>query len=139
MTFKKLSIILLLLVCSGSALADTPASLVSAYAADAAKKTPGFTPSVQRGQAFFTKEWNVSKKMPNCTVCHSKNLRMEGKHVITNKRIAPFSPAVNPKRFTKAKKVEKWFSRNCTEVVGRECSSGEKADFIQYISQGDGL
>jgi hypothetical protein len=61
---------------------------------------------------------------------------VDGKHVITDKRIDPFSPAVNKERFTDSKKVEKWFKRNCTEVVGRECTAAEKADFIQFVSQG---
>lgn len=117
-------------------MADTPASLVSGYAAEASKTQPGFIPSAQRGQEFFTKEWGVSKKMPDCTVCHGKNLKVDGKHVVTDKRIDPFSPEVNKERFTSLKKVEKWFNRNCTEVVGRECTAGEKADFIQFVSKG---
>lgn len=102
----------------------------------AAKTTPGFTPSAQRGQGFLTKEWGVSQKMANCTTCHGKNLKADGKHVVTEKRIAPFSPAANPERFTSLSKVEKWFKRNCTEVVGRECTAAEKADFIQFVTQG---
>ena len=136
MTAKKICFTLLFLLGASPVLAETPASLVSGYAAEAAKTTPGFTPSVQRGQAFFTKEWGISQKMPNCTVCHGKNLKVEGKHVVTDKRIAPFSPAVNSERFTSSSKVEKWFKRNCTEVVGRECTAAEKADFIQFVSQG---
>lgn len=30
---------------------------------------------------------------------------------------------------------EKWFRRNCTEVVGRECSAAEKADFIVFSTE----
>jgi hypothetical protein len=136
MNVKRFCIALMLAVGTSSVFAETSASLVSGYAAEASKITPGFTPSVQRGQAFFTKEWGISQKMPNCTVCHGKNLKVEGKHVVTDKRIAPFSPAVNSERFTSSSKVEKWFKRNCTEVVGRECTAMEKADFIQFVSQG---
>lgn len=134
--FEGIGITLLLLASASSVFAETPASLVSGYAAEASKVTPEFTPSVQRGQVFFTKEWGVSQKMPNCTVCHGKNLKVDGKHVVTGRRIAPLSPAANPERFTGSKKVEKWFKRNCTEVVGRECTDAEKADFIQFVSQG---
>ena len=116
-------------------MADTPASLISGYAAEAAKSQPGFTPSVQRGQAFFTKEWGISQKMSNCTVCHGKNLMVDGKHVVTDKRIAPLSPTSNKERFTSLKKVEKWFNRNCTDVLGRECTAAEKADFILFVSK----
>ncbi len=136
MNMFRVSVTLILLTSAGSVLADTPASLVAGYTAEAAQAAPGFTASTQRGQSFFTKEWGVSSKMPNCTVCHGKNLKVDGKHVVTDKRIAPFSPAANPERFTNAKKVEKWFKRNCTEVVGRECTAAEKADFIQFVIKG---
>ena len=133
---KKICIILLFLASASPAFAETPASLVSGYAVEAAKTTPGFTPSAKRGQEFFIREWGVSKKMANCTTCHGKNLSIDGKHIITDKRIAPLSPAANPERFTSLSKVEKWFKRNCTEVVGRECTAAEKADFIQFVTQG---
>ena len=136
MITNKTFITLLFLVSTNSVFAETPASLVSDYAAEAAKATPGFTPSAKRGQSLFTNEWGVSQKMPNCTTCHGKNIKADGKHVVTEKRIAPFSPAANPERFTSSAKVEKWFKRNCTEVVGRECTAAEKADFIQFITQG---
>lgn len=136
MITKKSFITLLFLVSANSAFAETPASLVSDYAAEAAKTTSGFAPSARRGQNLFTNEWGVSQKMPNCTTCHGKNIKADGKHVVTDKRIAPFSPAANPERFTSAAKVEKWFKRNCTEVMGRECTAAEKADFIQFITQG---
>lgn len=136
MIIKNTCFTLLLLASANSVFADTPASLIAGYAAEAAKTTPGFAPSAKRGQEFFTKKWGVSQKMPDCTACHGKNINIDGKHVITGKHIAPFSPAVNPERFTKFAKIEKWFKRNCTEVVGRECSASEKADFIQFIAQG---
>lgn len=127
---------LLLLGSAGQALAETPASLLSGYAAEAAKAAPGFTPSAQRGQSLITKQWGVSEKMPGCTACHTTNLKAAGKHAITDKPIEPLAPSANPQRFTDLKKVEKWFKRNCKEVAGRECTAAEKADFIQYaISQ----
>jgi hypothetical protein len=132
---QKFFVTLVLLLSSQFCFADTPASLINGYSVEAAKSAPGFKASAQRGQAIFTKEWGVSQKMPNCTVCHSKNLKVPGKHVVTDKVIEPLSPTVNPERFTSLKKVEKWFKRNCTEVVGRDCTDAEKADFIQFVSQ----
>ena len=137
MAAKYFYITLAILASTNLVFAETPVSIVSGYAAEAAKVIPGFTPSAKRGHGFFIKEWGVSQKMPNCTVCHGKNLKVDGKHVITDKRIAPVSPEVNPERFTSYAKVEKWFKRNCTEVVGRECTAAEKADFIQFIIQGE--
>ncbi len=136
MNLRQISLTLMLFVGASSALAETPAELVANYAAQAAKDNPGFVPSAQRGQAFFTREWGVSKKMPNCTVCHGKNLKAVGKHVVTDKPIQPLSPLANPERFTSMKKAEKWFKRNCSEVTGHECTAAEKADFIQFAKKG---
>ncbi|HEY6094755.1 MAG TPA: DUF1924 domain-containing protein [Gallionellaceae bacterium] len=129
------AIALLCLALVPLARAETPADMLARYSAEAARMTPGFSPSAERGRAFFNRDWGVSQKMPACESCHGKNLRAEGKHIITGKRIAPFSPQANPERFTSVTKVEKWFRRNCTEVVGRECSAAEKADFIQFVMQ----
>lgn len=41
--------------------------------------------------------------------------------------------AVSPARYTDPAKVEKWFRRNCTEVLGRECTPLEKGDWLTYV------
>lgn len=124
------------LLAAAPAFADTPSGLLAEYSAEAYRAAPGFAPSAQRGQTLFTRNWGVSGKMPDCAACHGKNPRTDGKHVVTGKRIEPLAPAANPERFTSVRKVEKWFKRNCTEVVGRECTAAEKADFIQFMVQG---
>lgn len=136
MKAKKLCLTLLLLGAASSAFAATPQELMDKYTREAATSTPGFKPSAERGQTLFTKEWGVSDTMPACTACHTKDIRATGKHVKTGKAIEPMSPAVNAERFTSEKNVAKWFKRNCTEVVGRECTAGEKADFIKFVMQG---
>ena len=30
-------------------------------------------------------------------------------------------------------RVEKWFRRNCNDVVGRECTAAEKADVLAWL------
>lgn len=70
----------------------------------------------------------------SCVSCHTKDLALSGKHVKTNKAIKPMAPAINPERLTDAKKVEKWFKRNCKWTMGRECSSQEKIDLLVYIN-----
>jgi hypothetical protein len=136
MTARKIGIAILFIVGASTAYAETSAGLMTGYTAEAARATPGFAPSAERGQAFFMRKWGVSKTMPSCATCHSDQPTAEGKHVVTSKRIEPISPAVNPKRFSSSAKVEKWFRRNCQEVVGRECSTMEKADFIQFVRKG---
>ena len=124
------------MIGAGAAVAETPASLVAGYAAEAARAAPGFSPSAERGQGFFMRKWGVSPSMANCASCHGDQPTAEGKHVVTGKRIAPLSPAANPERFANLAKAEKWFKRNCQEVIGRGCSAAEKADFIQFVSKG---
>ncbi|MFZ3017519.1 MAG: DUF1924 domain-containing protein [Gallionella sp.] len=133
MTAKKIALALLLLAGATPVLAETPKDFVAKYTAEAGA---GFKPSAARGKSFFTKEFGVSKDMPSCASCHTKDLNATGKHVITGKVIEPLAPAANPERFTTTKKVEKWFKRNCNEVVGRECTPAEKADFIQFAIEG---
>lgn len=55
--------------------------------------------------------------------------------MVTGKSIKPLAPQAENARFTDAAKAEKWFRRNCTEVLGRECSAAEKADFVSYLAE----
>ena len=49
------------------------------------------------------------------------------------KVIKPLSPNANPARFTDEAKVDKWFKRNCNDVLGRECTTQEKADVLAWL------
>jgi mono/diheme cytochrome c family protein len=86
--------------------------------------------SAQRGERFFKathgNDWS-------CASCHTENPLAPGKHAKTGKAIAPLAPAANPKRFTDAAAVEKWFRRNCNDVLGRACTAQEKGDVTQYL------
>lgn len=69
----------------------------------------------------------------SCTACHGTDLRRAGKHARTGKVIKPMSPAANPQRLTSAKKIRKWFKRNCKWTWGRECTPQEKGDLLSFI------
>lgn len=88
--------------------------------------------NAQRGQAFFGRthgrDWS-------CASCHGQPPTRDGEHASTGKRIAPLAPAANPKAFTDAARVEKWFRRNCRDVLDRECTPAEKADVLAYLIQ----
>lgn len=129
-------IIAFALTCAAPVWAATPAELLGQYQNEAAKSSAGFAASAQRGAAFFQRAFGINAKMPACTSCHTENPRQPGRHAVTGKPIKPFAPAANAERFTDAAKVEKWFKRNCTEVVGRECTAAEKADLIAFLLQG---
>jgi len=90
--------------------------------------TPG---NASRGQTFFNSkhggEWS-------CASCHGTPPTGSGKHANTGKTIDPLAPAFNPKAFTDSARVEKWFRRNCKDVLARECSAAEKADVLAYLT-----
>ena len=114
-----------------SALAGTPAELQASLLAEAQQTNPGLKAfSVERGRAFFNAthggDWS-------CSSCHTNNPAQGGAHVVTKKSIAPMAPAANPQRFTDAAKVEKWFRRNCKDVLARACSAEEKGDVLAYL------
>lgn len=126
---------LLLLGASLLGHAETPGQIGQAYATEAAARQPGFTPSAERGKNFFHQRFAINDKMPACSSCHTDNPLASGQHAVTGKTIRPLAVAANGERFTDPAKVEKWFGRNCKEVVGRACSAAEKADFIAYLSE----
>lgn len=90
--------------------------------------TPG---NAAKGQTLFNNkhggEWS-------CASCHGTPPTKEGKHANTGKALAPLAPAFNPKAFTDSAKVDKWFRRNCKDVLSRECSATEKADVLAYLT-----
>jgi hypothetical protein len=124
---------LFLLAACGLAAAGSPRQIADGYAS---ANGAAFRPSAQRGAEFYARNFAVSDKMPSCVSCHTEKPGQPGRHAVTGKDIKPLSPAANGERLTDPAKVEKWFRRNCKEVVGRECSAGEKADFIAFLVEG---
>lgn len=119
----------LMSVCSAGT--QSPADFEQAYRAAASAADPSFAGfSAQRGEQFFKArhggEWS-------CASCHTENPAAPGKHAKTGKSIAALSPAANPERFTEAQKVEKWFKRNCNDVLNRPCTAVEKGDVLAYL------
>ncbi len=115
------------------AAADSPASLMARYAQQAG--VPVSALSVTRGEALYRTEHPDRKGQPvSCASCHTATPTQPGRTRV-GKRIEPLAPAANPQRFTDVAKVEKWFRRNCQDVLQRECSAQEKGDFITWLSQ----
>ena len=101
------------------------------FAAAAKAATPGFAGlSAARGEQFFRtthgKDWS-------CASCHGARPLGDGKHAVTGKVISPLAPVANAARFTDPAKTEKWFKRNCNDVLGRECTAAEKGDVLEYL------
>ena len=126
----------ILLAGSAAAGAATPQQLMQDYTEQAVRQAPGYQPSARRGAELYSRRFAVSEKMPACTACHTDAPAQAGRHVVTDKAINPLAPRPEAARFTDPAKTEKWFRRNCTEVLGRECSAAEKADFILFLTEG---
>jgi hypothetical protein len=124
-----------LLLVGLSCQAETPQQILQGYIAEASGTQAGFVPSAKRGEAFFQHSFGINDKMPACISCHTETPTGPGKHAITGKSIRPMAVSANADRFTDPAKVEKWFGRNCKEIVGRACTPAEKADFIAYLSE----
>lgn len=114
------------------ALAETPADFLKRFEAAARQESAAFQGlSPQRGESFFRvthgREWS-------CASCHTRNPTAAGRHARTDKPIAPLAPAAHAERFTRADKVDKWFKRNCNDVLGRACTAQEKGDVLAYLT-----
>lgn len=118
------------LLLLGPAHAETPRDFLGRFEAQARADAPGFVASASRGERFFrqagTKDWR-------CSTCHTDNPAAVGKHATTSKPIDPLAPHANVERFVRADKVDKWFKRNCNDVLERACSPAEKADLLAYL------
>ena len=86
--------------------------------------------SSDRGKVFFN---STHGKAWSCSSCHGTPPSSPGKHASTNKAIDPLAPSANPDAFTDTAKTDKWFRRNCNDVLGRECQPQEKADVLSYL------
>lgn len=115
------------------AAAESPASLMAHYAQQAGVASSTLSPA--RGEAFYRAEHPGREGgKQSCATCHSASPMQTGKTRV-GKPIEPLAPAANPQRFTDAAKVEKWFRRNCKDVLQRECTAQEKGDFIAWLNQ----
>jgi hypothetical protein len=121
---KKTLLLLVAMSSSQISFAASPQELLTSYEAKSAKAVPA------RGQQFFNakhgKEWS-------CASCHDSLPNHETKHIVTGKVIQALSPVRNSARFSDLAKVEKWFKRNCNDVLGRECDAQEKADVLSWL------
>jgi len=119
-----------ILALSSPTFAQTPAETL-ARLKQAAAESPGFQGfSATRGEQFFKSthgnDWS-------CSTCHTDNPAAIGKHTRTGKAIQPMAPTVNAERFTDQAKIDKWFKRNCNDVLDRACTALEKGDVLTYL------
>jgi len=125
------AIAVLAVMTAVAARADTPADFLRSFEIAARQEQAGFAGfSAARGAAFFN---NTHGREWSCASCHTRNPATTGRHAKTDKPIAPLAPAANAERFARTDKVEKWFKRNCNDVLGRACTPAEKGDVLTYL------
>lgn len=122
------------ILLSSPATAGPHEDLLAGYASAAAAANPTFGGlDAARGKALHEGRFTGGKPdTPSCTSCHALDTRTSGQ-TPTGKSIDPVAVSVSPQRYTDPAKVEKWFKRNCNEVLGRECSPQEKGDWLSYM------
>ena len=119
---------------AGASQAGVREDQLAQYASAAKAQTPGFAGfSAERGKALHMQDFTGGKPdTPACTSCHGKDTRSTGR-APSGKTVDAMAISVTPARYTDPAKVEKWFKRNCTEVLGRVCTPQEKGDWLTFM------
>ncbi|MDK9702787.1 MAG: DUF1924 domain-containing protein [Sulfuritalea sp.] len=125
----------LAMMFAGAGIAGPREDQLAQYAKAAKAANPAFSGfSAERGKTLHTQNFGGGKPdTPACTACHGKDTRAGGR-TPAGKAIDPMAVSATPSRYTEPAKVEKWFKRNCNEVLGRECSAQEKGDWLTFMS-----
>lgn len=122
------------MILTATASAGAREDLLAGYAKAAKSATPAFAGfSAARGKTLHTQAFAGGKAdTPACTSCHGTDPRGAGR-TPTGKAIEAMALSATPARYSDPAKVEKWFKRNCKEVLGRECGAQEKGDWLTYM------
>jgi cytochrome b len=115
------------------AAAPVAAELLRGWEAQARRERPAFEGfSAAEGRRIYLAEHVQDGERVSCSSCHTANPRAQGR-TPAGKVVDPLAPAANPDRLTNPADVEKWFKRNCKQVLGRECTAEEKGHFVTYL------
>ena len=119
---------------SGAGISGTREDQLDKYACTAKASNPAFSGfSAARGKVLHNQAFSGGKPdTPSCTSCHGNDTRGAGRNP-AGKAIDPMALSASPSRYTDPTKVEKWFKRNCNEVLGRECTPLEKGDWLSFM------
>ena len=122
--------LILLMIAQQPALANALSELESEYLSLGATSF-----SATNGKALWYKKFESTEdnKSRSCSSCHAAEPGLPGRHIKTGKPIEAMAPSVNPDRLSSAKKVRKWFIRNCQWTLGRECTAQEKGDLLAFL------
>ena len=129
---KKIKIFFILLSLPSFCLANDV--ILQHFNEQAKKINPQFKnfSEVEGEKLYRNERVNSKNEKVSCMICHTANPKNEGL-TRANKVISPIAPVANSERFTDLAKVEKWFKRNCKDVLERECTVLEKGNFAKYM------
>jgi hypothetical protein len=122
-----LLIAFVLFLATPAARAETPQQILAHY-----QQLAGGASATRGEKFFFTRNALPGGEVVSCTTCHTDNPKAVGK-TRAHKTVEPLAPVANRERLTDLVKVEKWFKRNCKDVLARECTVQEKADFVAFL------
>lgn len=124
----------LMLLAAAPAGAGPREDLLAVLAAQAKAADAGFQGfAASRGESLFRTAFGQGKPdTPACTTCHTASPRKTGE-TRAGKPIEPMAVSATPDRYTDPEKVAKWFHRNCTGVLGRDCTVQEQGDFLTFM------
>lgn len=109
------------------------ADLLREYRDRALRERPGFRAfSAEEGRRLYFSEHAQDGRTVSCSSCHTADPRGRGL-TPAGKVVEPLAPSANPDRLTDRGEVEKWFKRNCKQVLGRECTAEEKGHFVTWL------
>lgn len=117
------------MILSTATIAGPREDLLAQYAAAAGQavfRRHAARPCIRRA---FPAENLIRRLVPPVTA-RTPGVRVRA---LTGKTIEPVAVSVAPTRYTDPAKVEKWFKRNCTEVLGRECTPQKKGDWLTFV------
>jgi cytochrome c553 len=119
---------------SAVSIAGPREDLINQYAAAAKASNPAFAGfSVARGELLHKTEFAGGKPATrSCVACHANDPRGAGNTPL-GKAIEPMAVSASPSRYLDSAKVDKWFKRNCNDVLGRECTPIEKGDWLTFV------
>lgn len=133
---RTIAVLCALALAAPGAFAGARDEVLARYASEARAADAGYAgPSAANGEKLHRNRFTGGKPdTPACTSCHGDDARAAGR-TKAGKPIEPMAVSVSADRYTDPAKVEKWFKRNCREVLGRECTPREKADWLAWMAK----
>lgn len=119
-----------------TAMSPVAKKVMQGYLEVVKKSNSGFSGfDAKKGEKIYyaEREHNKTGETRSCASCHGDDPGSIGQHVTSGKTIEALTPAANAERLTEAKKIEKWFRRNCKWTLERTCTTEEKGHFLKYL------